>query len=215
MIFGCNPCRVVRYRKFYHLKMISNFSKSEMELIYKKRPDLKPLEINIDLVIVDFLKLHDVIIEPKSSNNIMPSNSTNALMGLAGGTALDFMNASITGQQKSVTTQEWISWKQWAMGHPDWPSYKDQRKELIESYNRKIEQLLVDPDIINEMNRIIMALKDQAQSERKVFIRWFWAVIALFIGLPVLFLVHEKLSKQRHYPSYKSHYPSYKMMAKL
>ena len=150
-------------------RMNSNFSKSEIELIYKKRPDLKPLEIKIDLVIVDFLKLHDVIIEPKNSNNIMPSNSTNALMGLAGGTALVFMNASITGQQKSVTTQEWISWKQWAMGHPDWPSYKD---------------------------------------ERKVFIRWFLAVIALFIGLPDLFLVHEKLSKQRHYPSYQ-------MMAKL
>jgi len=71
--------------------MGSNFSLSEMEHIYEKRPDLRPLEINIDLVIVDFLKLHDVIIEPKSSNNIMPSNSTNALMGLAGGSALVFL----------------------------------------------------------------------------------------------------------------------------
>ena len=192
--------------------MISNFSKSEIELIYNKRPDLKPLEINIDLVIVDFLKLHDVIIEPKSSNNIMPSNSTNALMGLAGGTALVFMNASITGQQKSVTTQEWISWKQWAMGHPDWASYKDKRKELIESHNRKIAQLLLDPDVIDEMNKIIVAVKIQEQFQRKVFICCF---LAFFIGLPILLLVHEKLTKQRQYPSYQSQYFSYKMMTKL
>lgn len=212
MVFGCNPDIVVKYRKFYHLKMISNFSKSEIELIYNKRPDLKPLEINIDLVIVDFLKLHDVIIEPKSSNNIMPSNSTNALMGLAGGTALVFMNASITGQQKSVTTQEWISWKQWAMGHPDWASYKDKRKELIESHNRKIAQLLLDPDVIDEMNKIIVAVKIQEQFQRKVFICCF---LAFFIGLPILLLVHEKLTKQRQYPSYQSQYFSYKMMTKL
>jgi len=139
----------------------------------------------------------------------MPSNSTNALMGLAGGSALVFMNASLTGQQKSVTTQEWISWKQWAMGHPDWPSYKDKRKELIESHNRKIAQLLVDPDVIHEMNNIIVALKDQEQSQRKVFLCW---CLAFFIGLPVLLLVHEQLTKERHYPSYKSEHPSLKMM---
>jgi hypothetical protein len=190
--------------------MGSNFSHSEMEHIYEKRPDLKPLEIiNIDLVIVDFLKLHDVDIMPISSNNIMPGVSTNALMGLAGGAALVFMNASLTGQQKTVTTQEWISWKQWAMGHPDWPSYKDKRKESIDIHNRKIAQLLENPDVINEMNKIIAALKDKEKSARRVFICCF---LAFFIGLPVLLLVHEKLSKQRQYPSYKSEYPSLKIM---
>jgi hypothetical protein len=163
------------------------------------------------LVIVDFLKLHDVIIEPKSSNNIMPSNSTNALMGLAGGSALVFMNASLTGQQKTVTNLEWISWKQWAMGHPDWLPYKDKRKELIEIHNRKIVQLLENPDVINEMNKIIAVIKDKEKSSTRVFI---CCLLAFFIGLPVLLLVHEKLSKQRQYPSYKSEYPSLKMMAR-
>lgn len=136
-----------------------------MELIFKKRPDLKILEIGIDWIIVDFLKLHDVDIVPATSN-IGPSKLTNAFMGLAGGPAATFMNASITGQQKSAAIQEWTSWKQWALGHPDWVGYKDERIKEIENRNEKIAQLVVDPDVIKEMNLIISASKEVKQIQK-------------------------------------------------
>ena len=147
-------------------KMDSNFSRSELELIFKKRPDLKTLDISIDWIIVDFLKLHNVDIVPATSN-IQPSKLTNAVMGLAGGPAATFMNASLTGQQKSVAIQEWTSWKQWALGHPDWLKYKDERTKEIEDRNEKIAQLAVDQDVIKEMNLIISASKEEKQIQKK------------------------------------------------
>lgn len=162
--------------------MDSNFSRSELELIFKKRPDLKTLEISIDWIIVDFLKLHNVDIVPATSN-IQPSKLTNAVMGLAGGPAATFMNASITGQQKSVAIQEWTSWKQWALGHPDWLKYKGERTKEIEDRNEKIAQLVVNPDVIKEMNLIISASKEEKQIQKKQ------AYIALLIIVgPVVLL---------------------------
>ena len=165
-------------------KMDSNFSRSELELIFKKRPDLKTLEISIDWIIVDFLKLHNVDIVPATSN-IQPSKLTNAVMGLAGGPAATFMNASLTGQQKSVAIQEWTSWKQWALGHPDWLKYKDERTKEIENQNEKIAQLLVDSEVIKEMSLIISASKEEKRTQKKQ------AYIALLIicGAPVILAI--------------------------
>ena len=164
--------------------MDSNFSRSELELIFKKRPDLKTLEISIDWIIVDFLKLHNVDIVPATSN-IQPSKLTNAVMGLAGGPAATFMNASLTGQQKSVAIQEWTSWKQWALGHPDWLKYKDERTKEIENQNEKIAQLLVDSEVIKEMHQIITTSKEEKRIQEKQ------GYIALLIicGAPVILAI--------------------------
>jgi hypothetical protein len=164
--------------------MNSNFSKSEIELIYKKRPDLKTLDISIDWIIVDFLKLHNVDIVPATSN-IEPSKLTNAVMGLAGGPVATFMNASLTGQQKSVAIQEWTSWKQWSLGHPDWAGYKDERIKEIENQNEKIAQLLVDPDVIKEMSMIISASNIEKQTQKNQA----YKVLLIIFGAPVVFAI--------------------------
>ena len=169
-------------------KMDSNFSRSELELIFKKRPDLKTLDISIDWIIVDFLKLHNVDIVPATSN-IQPSKLTNAVMGLAGGPAATFMNASITGQQKSVAIQEWTSWKQWALGHPDWPKYKDERTKEIENQNEKIAQLVADPDVIKEMNLIISASKEEKQIQKKQAYTALLIIIGGTLALSILPLI--------------------------
>ena len=164
--------------------MDSNFSRSELELIFKKRPDLKTLEISIDWIIVDFLKLHNVDIVPATSN-IQPSKLTNAVMGLAGGPAATFMNASITGQQKSVAIQEWTSWKQWALGHPDWLKYKDERIKEIENQNEKIAQLLVDSEVIKEMHQIISTSKEEKRIQEKQG----YIALLIILGAPVLLAI--------------------------
>lgn len=190
--------------------MDSNFSRSEMELIFKKRPDLKILDINIDWIIVDFLKLHNVDVVPATSN-IQPSKLTNAVMGLAGGPAATFMNASLTGQQKSVAIQEWTSWKQWSLGHPDWLRYKDERIKEIENQNEKIEQLLVDSDVIKEMHQIISASKDEKQIQKKqtykalnyILLIIFGPAVALAIGIGVINALKPELIKHQN-PALKS-----------
>jgi len=169
-------------------KMDSNFSRSELELIFKKRPDLKTLDISIDWIIVDFLKLHNVDIVPATSN-IQPSKLTNAVMGLAGGPAATFMNASLTGQQKSVAIQEWTSWKQWALGHPDWLKYKDERTKEIENQNEQIAQLVADPDVIKEMNLIISASKEEKQNQKKQAYTALLIIIGGTLALSILPLI--------------------------
>ena len=164
--------------------MDSNFSRSELELIFKKRPDLKTLDISIDLIIVDFLKLHNVDIVPATSH-IQPSKLTNAVMGLAGGPAATFMNASITGQQKSVAIQEWTSWKQWALVHPDWLKYKDERTKEIDNQNEKIAQLLVDSEVIKEMHQIISTSKEEKRIQEKQG----YIALLIILGAPVLLAI--------------------------
>ena len=174
--------------------MISNFSKNEIELIYKKRPDLKTLDISIDWIIVDFLKLHNVDIVPATSN-IEPSKMTNAVMGLAGGPVATFMNASLTGQQKSVAIQEWTSWKQWTLGHPDWVGYKDNRIKEIENNNEKIAELHIDPEVIKEMNLIISASKDEKQIQKNQANK---ALLIIF-GFPVVLAISMVLINALNY----------------
>ena len=160
----------------------------KLELIFKKRPDLKTLDISIDWIIVDFLKLHNVDILPATSN-IQPSKLTNAVMGLAGGPAATFMNASLTGQQKSVAIQEWTSWKQWALGHPDWLKYKDERTKEIENQNEQIAQLVADPDVIKEMNLIISASKEEKQNQKKQAYTALLIIIGGTLALSILPLI--------------------------
>ena len=95
------------------------------------------------------------------------------------------MNASLTGQQKSVAIQEWTSWKQWALGHPDWLKYKDERTKEIENQNEKIAQLLVDSEVIKEMHQIITTSKEEKRIQEKQ------GYIALLIicGAPVILAI--------------------------
>jgi|GEM_PF-5651470 len=82
-----------------------------------------------DSLVSEFLALHGVEASPPDK----PSTTKNAFMGavvganpLVGG-MLHVANNQLQGSAQS----EWLSWKQWALAHPDWPEFWEPHKERI------------------------------------------------------------------------------------
>lgn len=119
------------------------------ELYVEKLPPL-------DSLVVEFLRRHDVTIKPVSSNT-SPSRATNALMGAMGPLAIG-MNMAITQQQKGAALQEWTSWKQWALSHPDWPAFKDSVEQkymrACESQQRRFDEPEIQAFIASAYERV-------------------------------------------------------------
>jgi hypothetical protein len=169
-----------------------------------------PIVYSLDAVISGFLRKHDVFVTPVGSN-ISSSRVMSGVMGGLGGPLAVGMNQALTAQVKGAALQEWTSWKQWALSHQDFKEYKQNAETRIEKCNSRFILWCNSQEgkiIISAQQK---AIKNQEQSQRKVFLCW---CLAFFIGLPILLLVHEQLTKERQYPSYKSEHPSLKMMAR-
>jgi hypothetical protein len=82
---------------------------------------------NTDQLVILFLKEHDVDARPPAG-----TASGDALSGAffgAMGPAASFAGSHLRQQEKIAAMQEWTSWKQWAIGHADWPAFKDRLKQ--------------------------------------------------------------------------------------
>lgn len=109
-------------------EMTSEFSAADLAIIRKTHPEawVDPMP-SIDEIVVEFLRLHEINVMPASSD-IAPSRMTNAAMG-AMGPAYLAANTHLTQQAKTAALQEWISWKQWALSHKDFPPFKDKVRQ--------------------------------------------------------------------------------------
>lgn len=79
----------------------------------------------LDEIIVAYLyKFHHIEAVPASSNT-GPSAGTNAAMFLAGGPLATGINEALTRQKGGAALQEWLHYKTFAMGQPDFAAYRD------------------------------------------------------------------------------------------
>jgi hypothetical protein len=109
----------------------------------------------IDELVVAFLRCHDVNAQPASFKQ--GSRLTTAL--LAGTGSIDAAGdyALVSGQASSHKAQEWTSWKQWALAHPEWKLFKEERleqwncrREKALQWNKAVDQWLETPESIAE-----------------------------------------------------------------
>ena len=131
-----------------------NYTSRELACIYKNFPDLKPLSIDIDTIVVEFLALHDVKTTPIDYKKTGAGSISNAAMGAISPAALA-INQHLTQQQKAIAVQEWTSWKQWAMGHRDWPAFKEQKMASIEEHNARAKAFIDSPEGSAQIDEII------------------------------------------------------------
>lgn len=92
----------------------------------------------LDSIVCEFLKEHDVHVAPVASN-IQPSRLTNAAMGAISPYAVA-ANTAVTQQQKAAALQEWTTWKQWALSHSDFPAFKEQAIERARTSEARQQQ---------------------------------------------------------------------------
>ena len=139
----------------YPSSVLKIYTIAELEKLIEKRPDLKLEDIpsledvqllhppTFDQVVIQFLEQFDVFVQPTevgkwngwdtiaalsavlvSRDNYQPISLAGPL--LAANRSRDVSNASFHA------AQEWTTWKQWALDHKDFESFKAQSLLLVE-----------------------------------------------------------------------------------
>ena len=133
------------------------YSKSQLNLIYDKKPELiKKPEPTLNDAIVAFLKKYEVFVSPPKSNRAIDGAITGAVTGISGADVGGDM-AMIQGQNKQTKLQEWTSWKQWALDQKDFPKFQTDFFNEVDEYNKNIDRKLEDPKVQKELDKIFSA----------------------------------------------------------
>ena len=151
------------------MKKVKNiFSKSELNYISQKRPDLVPSNVpsrndakllnvpsrndakllkqpSLDQIIVQFLKQYDVKVKPRSVGQF---NGWDALSALTTFYSANEKNSSFNvassilmanrSNQVNSAAQEWGTWKRWALDHKSFEKFKDNVIQNITLHNEKV-----------------------------------------------------------------------------
>ena len=141
-----NPWRALCARYALHVRQQARSQLLAINLIrLNQQPPSK------DLLIVSFLQKHDVYVLPASFNQ--GSRSATVLMAATVNPELVSNYALIKGQAAASKVQEWTSWKQWALVHPEWQEFqnwqivkwKEERESSI-AYNHEYIDWLENTD---------------------------------------------------------------------
>jgi len=129
--------------------MSNLFTPDELQVLMRKYSDqlfVPPLP-SVDEMVAEFCRQHDVDVTPAGSR-LGPSPISNAVMG-AFGPGYVAVNTHLTQQQKAAALQEWTSWKQWTLSHPDYPAFKklvaerrQRRKDEVDTFIRDNHEFL-------------------------------------------------------------------------
>jgi len=176
--------------------MSNTFSDLEFRaFIYPAFPDApkQPREYTTDELVCTFLALHDVEVAPVGADVHM-SRGEAALMGAAFGltnpVAWDTMatGAQMKQDARIAARQEWTSWKQWTLGHADWPAFKEKAKRNYEQQLAAAEAWKSDPANQEGFAEAVKNGQEQSEQDDKKALYFLVVVIALILG-PILALV--------------------------
>ena len=147
--------------------MTKEWKQSELTRIYRDNPELKKVPlVGLDVIVVEFLKLHDVEARPPKNTSRRDGAIAGAITGMAGadvgGDAF-----LIQGQAKQTQQQEWTSWKQWALSHNDFPEFKQKFNGEAEAKNKEIDEKLAEPAFVEKWEAYFKKVNDE-ESIRKV-----------------------------------------------
>ncbi len=136
---------------------MKSYTKAELEIIGKERPDLIELpKTPLDVIIVEFLKNYDVFVSPVTSKTTkrgeaaIAGSITGAFGADVGGNAF-----IVSGQSKQTQVQEWTQWKQWALDHKDFPAYKEEALNKIKKHNEKLALQLQKKEVQDEIENLL------------------------------------------------------------
>ena len=167
--------------------MTKKWKQSELNRIYRDNPELKkaPL-VGIDVIVVEFLKLHDVAARPPKDKSRRDGAIAGAITGAfgadVGGDAF-----LIQGQKTQTQQQEWTSWNQWALSHKDFPEYKAKFNGEAEAKNKEIDKTLADPAFIEKWEAYFKEARDKEfVKKQKAMKGRAYALIALFVIIGTL-----------------------------
>lgn len=144
---------------------------------YPDRPRRLP-DLTTDELVSSFLALHDVDVAPVGADIRMSRGEAVAMgaaFGLLNPVAWDTMATGSHMKQDAriAARQEWTSWKQWTLGHADWPAFKQEIADRQTAVADAAEAWETDPANQAEFQRLIEKERREAaeQDERRAGLR--------------------------------------------
>ena len=161
---------------------------------FPDRPQRLPNLTNDELMCA-FLATHGVDVQPVGAD-IRMSRGEAAVMGTAFGLLNPVAWDTVaTGSQmkqdaRIAARQEWTSWKQWTLGHADWPTFKEEAGAKYRSALALADSWESDPDNQEAFRKAIADGKAAAAAEAKrTGFRWgvgLAVVIVISCGVDVI-----------------------------
>ena len=172
------------------------YTKRQINFIQSKRPELEFKEIpTLDDVIIEFLKNYEVYVQPLTTGKRTGSDvASGAVAGAIGGMAgADVAGDAflISGQKKQTQIQEWTQWKQWALSHKDFESFKAEKIDNLKAHNEEVQNKLKDPNFQKELEPILEQFKQEEKEANKVTLIAIPIFIFAFVGIPLIMLLTE------------------------
>ena len=91
--------------------------------------------------------------------------------------------------------QEWTSWKQWALDHKDFESFKFEIIDKAKQHNEDVKNKLEDPKVKKDLETLLREKKIEAEKEDEEFMNIMRIIVGTFIFLLVgytAFLTYEE-----------------------
>ena len=176
------------------------YTESQLIYIREKRPELRLKAVpKLDEVIVKFLEKFEVFVKPATSSkrNVGSDVISGAITGMAGadvgGDAF-----LISGQNKQTKLQEWTSWKQWALDHKDFESFKFEMIDKAKQHNEDVKNKLEDPKVKKDLETLLREKKIEAEKEDEEFMNIMRIIVGTFIFLFIGYIgiLHYQESKE-------------------
>ncbi len=115
------------------------YTKEELKYLFLKEPEIRPVFPNIEIIIIMFLKKYNV--------SVMP--------------CYDY------GDFNQTDVQEWIKWKQWALGHKLFETYKESALKKHRLFNREVIEILNDPKNIRKFDAWLKSWRSEKGNNSK------------------------------------------------
>jgi hypothetical protein len=136
-------------------------SNQDILLEYRKNNFAPIPQLSLDSIILLFLKKYDVDVTPPQSLGV--DLSDRLLFAVAGPVAM--LNTGIKNQIRSSEKSEWISWKQWALLHPEFNEFKCDAISKVDIYNRRLQEYLQSDEGIKVISSIEKDRHDKEKEE--------------------------------------------------
>lgn len=159
------------------------FQASHTSRLSKEAPKTIGDPPTLDQYICLFLSKHEIDVKPASFKQ--GGKAATILMASTGNPFLISQYGVLKGQEAAVAVQEWTSWKQWAMAHPDWGVFLEEEKLRWEKHVKKTE--LEYQSCIDRINSPIIRgeLEKEALEKSKLVANSIVGVLSILIGVGI------------------------------
>lgn len=181
-----------------YCKRRSDYSKSDLAFICKKFPELTVLpEPGLDDLIQVFLAQHDVHLSPPGGASTFSNMFIGAVTGYAGLAAGGILKLE-KNQRDLAAKQEWTSWKQWAISHADWESFRPKAEKDIAESRDKALALWNDEAMLR---RVALCVEERDAKKKKEKLQTDRYFLLAVLGLSLLAFIGTSISKLEVSPS--------------